>query len=381
MKRMMNFFLPAVLAAALSLPGGCGRKEPPGAVVNITGPEGLSVGCGKQAFTKPPFELKMPPGSYLFKFTAPGYAPKWQSVVLKDQEHRRIAVELEPALTSVLVATRPAGAELVMGSRVVGATPYSGEFNEGKYRIRLEAPGFLPLEQVLTLNRGEELPKTYKLTPKPGGIDITSEPAGAEIFVNDVKQGVTPCTVMNLTPAVYRIRAVKQGYDVGEKTIQIAAGFSDSIRFKLVKSTGAIILNVQPAGIHISLDGKPYGKSVAESENSTGTKPILINSVAPGRHVVTVSHPRAMPSSRDYVLEVQKEKVINRKIDVWVANCEIKFKDTGRVELGALFEESEKAIFFGTEPGVRVEIDRAKLEWVRKLKIDEPAGKPESSEK
>ena len=63
MKRMMNFFLPAVLAAALSLPGGCGRKEPPGAVVNITGPEGLSVGCGKQVFTKPPFELKMPPGS------------------------------------------------------------------------------------------------------------------------------------------------------------------------------------------------------------------------------------------------------------------------------------------------------------------------------
>ena len=97
--------------------------------------------------------------------------------------------------------------------------------------------------------------------------------------------------------------------------------------------------------------------------------------------MVTVSHPRAMPSSRDYVLEVQKEKVVNRKIDVWVANCEIKFKDTGRVELGALFEESEKAIFFGTEPGVRVEIDRAKLEWVRKLKIDEPAGKPESSEK
>ena len=41
MKRMMNFFLPAVLAAVLSLPGGCGKKEPPGAVVIITGPDGL----------------------------------------------------------------------------------------------------------------------------------------------------------------------------------------------------------------------------------------------------------------------------------------------------------------------------------------------------
>ena len=142
MKRMMNFFLPAVLAAALSLPGGCGRKEPPGAVVNITGPEGLSVGCGKQAFTKPPFELKMPPGSYLFKFTAPGYAPKWQSVVLKDQEHRRIAVELEPALTSVLVATRPAGAELVMGSRVVGATPLVLELPLGSFSGQLRMPGY-----------------------------------------------------------------------------------------------------------------------------------------------------------------------------------------------------------------------------------------------
>ena len=76
-------------------------------------------------------------------------------------------------IAKATISSIPEQAQLFIDDRPVGATPYSGEFNEGKYRIRLEAPGFLPLEQVLTLNRGEELPKTYKLTPKPGGIDIT----------------------------------------------------------------------------------------------------------------------------------------------------------------------------------------------------------------
>ncbi len=450
MKLLMNCFIALALVATLPILSGCKEKEPPQAVLNISGTPGMTVTCGKQSFSEQPFKLRMAPGTYLFKFSAPGYESQWQSVTLADQEHRELAINLEQALTSVLVETKPSGAELVMDGHVVAATPlvlnvqlgnYSGQLRmpgygeraiewqvedsrplrvmvdldanlakvmftsvpnqaqlfidkdavgttpysitlkEGKYVIRLEAPDYLPLEQELVLRRGEELQKNYSLVPRPGGIEIASDPSGAEIFVNGVKKGITPCTIQELPPAVYKVKASKAGYDDQERTIQIAAGFSDKIQFRLEKSTGAIKLNVQPAGVNITLDGVPKGKSEAELEEATSTKPILFDSITPGTHVVTVSHPRAMPESRDYKLVVEKGRVTSRKIEVWIANCEIKFKDTGRIELGALFEESAESIYFGTEPGVRVEIDRAKLEWIRKLSIDDKATSQEAVKK
>lgn len=426
-----------LLCAVLFLFCGQLQKNPPSARLRIVGPAGLRITSGGQVFTKPPFQLQVKPGIYLFKYSAPGFRERWEKVELRDGQYRRIELELEPVTASVLINTRPTGAELVVdgrvvgatpllleevrigkysgllrmpgysqrtiewsvederpkqilidldenvgmvsfnsrpqgaqlsiGGRVVGVTPFKGELNEGKYLIRLERSGYVPLEQTVTLSRGQRLVREFVLSARPGGVKVVSEPAGAEIFVNETKRGVAPCTLGDLSPAVYTIRAVKAGYEPIEKTVEIVSGFQDEVRFSLVRSTGVLELTVRPAGVTVLVDGKLVGRTKSDGVSVTGTAPIVVREMAPGNHEVTVSHPRSRPESRTITVHVEKGKVCRPKaIDVWIANCEIRYK-TGAVELGALYEENEKSILFGPEPGVKIAIDRGKLQYVRKL--------------
>ena len=242
-----------LLCAVLFLFCGQLQKNPPSARLRIVGPAGLRITSGGQVFTKPPFQLQVKPGIYLFKYSAPGFRERWEKVELRDGQYRRIELELEPVTASVLINTRPTGAELVVdgrvvgatpllleevrigkysgllrmpgysqrtiewsvederpkqilidldenvgmvsfnsrpqgaqlsiGGRVVGVTPFKGELNEGKYLIRLERSGYVPLEQTVTLSRGQRLVREFVLSARPGGVKVVSEPAGAEIFV------------------------------------------------------------------------------------------------------------------------------------------------------------------------------------------------------
>ena len=102
-----------LLCAVLFLFRGQLQKNPPSARLRIVGPAGLRITSGGQVFTKPPFQLQVKPGIYLFKYSAPGFRERWEKVELRDGQYRRIELELKPVTASVLINTRPTGAELV----------------------------------------------------------------------------------------------------------------------------------------------------------------------------------------------------------------------------------------------------------------------------
>lgn len=419
---------------------GC-SKTPEKALVTVTGPEGMVLSVNDQKVGAAPVTFKLGGGTYLFKYHAPGYERKWETVVLKEAEQRKINVELERESASVLITTKPLGAELVVDGRVlgttpivlnkvvpgreyngqlrmtgyaeravtwsvdsarpkqvmidldanmvkveflsnpdqarlmlngreVGATPYRGELTEGKYKLRFERAGYSPLEQTVTLSRGENFKMEYTLTPLPGGISISSVPEGAAIFVNDKKRGVTPCVLTDLPAAVYEVRAEKDGYDPVTRKVEITSGYKDEIKLVLLSSTGELELDIRPAGVEVMLDGKELGKTEESPESGTITKPIRVSGLAPGRHDVVVSHPRARPQKQTVTVMVEKGKLARPKtINVWIANCEIKYRD-GRVEIGTLFQEDEHSILFGPEPGVRYEVSRDDLQYIKKLTVE-----------
>lgn len=443
MKTMILTVCGALAAALLFF--GC-SKPPEKAQLSVSGPEGMTISLGDKALGRAPLTFKLNGGTYLFKFHAPGHERKWETVVLKPGEKRAMPIRLARETASMLIATKPVGAQLVVEGRVLGATPivlekvvpgreyvgqlrmpgYSerevkwsadgprpkqvmidldanivkvefqskpskaqlsidgravgvtphfGELTEGRYKLRFEHVGFSPLEQTVSLSRGEKFRAEYSLTPLPGGISITSVPEGAAVFIDNRKHGVTPCVVADLPAGVHEVRAEKDGFDPGTRKVEIAPGYKDEIRLVLLSSTGELELDVRPSGVRVALDGKPLGVTEEASASSTAMKPIRVGGLAPGKHVVTVSHPHAHPESRDIEIEIEKGKLTRPKaIDVWIANCEIKYTD-GRVEVGTLFEESDGAIYFGPEPGIKYEIKRSDLEYVKRLKAG-PQGKP-----
>ena len=428
------------LLIATMIFAGCSRT-PEKAVVTVTGPEGMILSVNDQKVGATPVTFKLNAGTYLFKYHAPGYERKWETVKLKEAEKRKIAVDLKRENASVLIVTKPIGAQLVVDGRVLGATPivldkvvpgheysgqlrmpgyaeravqwsvdsarpkrvmidldanmvkveflskpararlmlngrevgttpYRGELTEGKYKLRFELAGYSPLEQTVTLSRGENFKMEYALTPLPGGISISSVPEGAAVFINGKKRGVTPCVLTDLPAAVYEVRAEKDGYDPVTRKVEIASGYKDEIKLVLLSSTGELELDVRPAGVEVMLDGKTLGKTEENPESKAVTKPIRITGLAPGEHRVTVSHPRARPQNRVVTVMVEKGKLTRPKtINVWIANCEIKYRD-GRVEVGTLFQEDDNSILFGPEPGIRYEVSRSDLEYVKRLTVE-----------
>lgn len=120
MKRA-GYFIFGVLTALL-VAAGC-SKTPEKAVVSVTGPEGMEITVGDVPVGRAPVTLKLNAGTYLFKFHAPGYERRWETVVLRQAEKRAMPVRLERETASVLITTKPVGAQLIVDGRVLGATP------------------------------------------------------------------------------------------------------------------------------------------------------------------------------------------------------------------------------------------------------------------
>src|SRR5262249_26951295 len=102
--------------------------------------------------------------------------------------------------SAVHVFANTAAATAILGSGSAEArrceTPcsFSG-LAPGAYTLEVSNPGFRPVEAALQLRSGESLDQRLELEPLSQGLFVSSQPAGADVFVNGDKQaGQTPLT-------------------------------------------------------------------------------------------------------------------------------------------------------------------------------------------
>ncbi|MBI2195449.1 MAG: PEGA domain-containing protein [Candidatus Levybacteria bacterium] len=93
-----------------------------------------------------------------------------------------------------------------------------------------------------------------------GLLVATSEPNGAQVFINDHLTTATDSTI-NLAPGTYRIRIVKQGYLPWEKTLKIdkelvskadALLFPSAPKLESITDDGVVSATVDPSGTRIA---------------------------------------------------------------------------------------------------------------------------------
>jgi uncharacterized membrane protein YgcG len=116
----------------------------------------------------------------------------------------------------LLVESSPAGAEiLVDGFRTGLCTPYLiRNISDGPHVVTVTRPGYLPAEQeiLLTDDPNTETDKhlTFRLDAYPyGSLNVTSEPAGAQIYLYNKNTGeVTPHTFRYMPIGTYEVKVV-----------------------------------------------------------------------------------------------------------------------------------------------------------------------------
>jgi hypothetical protein len=103
----------------------------------------------------------------------------------------------------------------------------SYEILEGERVLRLEAPGFAPLERTLAVTAGEAQDLgVLELTPARGVLSLSSDPGGANVSLDGEFAGQTPLE-LELEPGIETIasRLSRAGYRrAAATTVSMQAG-------------------------------------------------------------------------------------------------------------------------------------------------------------
>ena len=115
-----------------------------------------------------------------------------------------------------------------------------------------------------------------------GTLVMTTDPAGAKLFVDGVERGVTPLTV-SLKPGAHALELRGDG-PARTMPITMNAGAQVSQYIELPKTaaaSGQLQVRTEPSGAKVSVDGAPRG-----------TSPVTIADLSPGEHAVLLESDR-----------------------------------------------------------------------------------------
>jgi eukaryotic-like serine/threonine-protein kinase len=197
-------------------------------------------------------------------------------------------------------------------TNVVGATAYLGsgsssaakqcdtpcafsELPPGNYSLQVLKSGFQPMRTVLQLDAGKSVDQRIQLEPLAQGLFVTSEPAGADVFINGDKQsGQTP-VVLPLAPGKYNLMLRLRGYAGYSGKVEVRDDGQAKVEAVLHEKNGLFAwaqVDSNPRGAEIWVDGLATGqRTPARVEIPSGIHNITIklDGYGAARNTVQVS--------------------------------------------------------------------------------------------
>ena len=161
-------------------------------------------------------------------------------------------------------------------------TPCSfNNLSPARYSLEVQKEGYQPVQTALQIKSGDAQDQKIKLESLAKGIFISSQPPGADVFINGAKQsGQTPVT-LPLAPGQYNLVLRLQGYEPYAGPVQVKDNIQTQFPVVLTeKSTSRIAwaqVNSNPKGAEIIVDGASTGQfTPARVQVPAGTHTITL---------------------------------------------------------------------------------------------------------
>jgi len=144
-------------------------------------------------------------------------------------------------------------------------TPCSfNNLSPSRYSLEVQKDGYQSVQTALQVKSGDAQDQKIKLESLAKGIFISSQPPGADVFINGAKQsGQTPVT-LPLAPGQYNLVLRLQGYEPYVGGIQVKDNIQTQLNVPLnEKSAGRVAwaqVNTTPKGAEIIVDGTSTGQ-------------------------------------------------------------------------------------------------------------------------
>jgi len=239
-------------------------------------------------------------GSYRISARQAGYASAQIDAVVTDAPNQQFTLELQK-LPGRLRIDVPVNAQVSVDGRSLGAAPGEFELAAGRHAVSIEAPRYQPFSGSVDVDGGGAT-QTFSpsLVPDWAVVEVSSEPAGAQLLVDGEPVGVTPLKAEILAgnrPLELRLA----GFKSWTTDMQIKANESVSLGpIKLGLPDGRLALRSQPPGASVSVAGVYRGRTPLELD----MRPEL-------PQTIVLTHPGYEAASRQVSLEAGERRSLS----------------------------------------------------------------------
>jgi PKD repeat protein len=144
-----------------------------------------------------------------------------------------------PTYGSVAITSIPSGASVYLDSLPRGTAPVViHDVLPGNHEVILVLKGYDEWNEAVSVGSGQTAAVNAILiaqAPSTGSLAVTSDPAGAEIYIDDIFKGVSPVTISGLSAGTHTLSAKLQDYGDSTTNITITAGQTGRIPMVLQK--------------------------------------------------------------------------------------------------------------------------------------------------
>ena len=151
----------------------------------------------------------------------------------------------------------------------------------GDYTLSINAEGYHPYEQTVTVGDAGTQQLDIRLALLPGTVTLTTQPAGGEIIVDELSLGSAPLIDLSLEAGIYKVEALLDRYQrwLGQIDV-IGRNQSQTVDIVLLPDWAKVRFSATPAAVTASIDGQPAETTATGVEVLSGERELKLS--APG---------------------------------------------------------------------------------------------------
>jgi hypothetical protein len=191
------------------------------------------------------------PGSHTVMVSKSGYSAWSRTVTVTAGRNTAVTAtlsQLPPNTGSIYMVTVPQGASAYVDGAYYGITPaLASNLVAGTHQVRLSLSGFQDWlgnvnvvgGSTITVSQTLNLPPTGTVTPVPGtgSVAVSSNPSGAQVFLDNNYAGISPLTIPSVQPGSHTVLIKQSGYADWQATQTVQPGQVTRVDATLSPST------------------------------------------------------------------------------------------------------------------------------------------------
>jgi len=183
------------------------------------------------------------PGTHLVKFTKTGYSDVARTVTIIGGQTTTVSVTLIQLLGTISATSTPVGADVYVDNVLKGKTSATAlsilGVTPGTRSVKFTKSGYSDVTRSVTITSGQTLPVSTELALLTGSIYATSNPVGANVYVDNILKGITSAAtslmITGITPGIHSVKFTKSEYLDVVRSVTVIANQTSTFMVTLIR--------------------------------------------------------------------------------------------------------------------------------------------------